>query len=128
METICLTHLQRFTTYARWRSNFTKGIVVARWALQRRYTHLEAHVKHVRVKELARFARENKINTYVTETIKLHDIDGNTAMMKNDDLGDMGSNSKLNKKKLIVALNLLKDVEVPASEDKSDDHSPIDLN
>ena len=81
-------------------------------------------------KELARFARENKINTYVTETIKLHDIDGNTAIaLEIDDLGDMAPNSKLNKKKLIVALNLLKDaVEVPASKDKSDDHAPIDHN
>ena len=41
-------------------------------------------------KELARFARENKINTYVTETIKLLDIDSNTAIaLENDDLGDM---------------------------------------
>ena len=94
------------------------------------HSNLEAHVKNMDAKELARFARENKINTYVTETIKLHDIDGNTAIaLENDDLGDMAPNSKLNKKKLIVALNLLKDaVEVPASKDKSDDHAPIDYN
>ena len=54
------------------------------------HNNLEAHVKNMDAKELARFARENKINTYVTETIKLHDIDGNTAIaLENDDLGDM---------------------------------------
>ena len=71
------------------------------------HNNLEAHVKNMDAKELARFARENKINTYVTEIIKFHDIDGNTAMaLENDDLGDMAPKSKLNKKKLIVALSL----------------------
>ena len=48
--------------------------------------HLLENVKNMDAKELAKFARKNKINTFVRETIKLNDIDGKTAIELDDDI------------------------------------------
>ena len=76
--------------------------------------HLLENVKNMDAKELAKFARKNKINTFVRETIKLNDIDGKTAIELDDDIIQDMADNKLNQKKLMVALHLLKDAVKPS--------------
>ena len=76
--------------------------------------HLLENVKNMDAKELSKFARKNKINTFVRETIKLNDIDGKTAIELDDDIIQDMADNKLNQKKLMVALHLLKDAVKPS--------------
>ena len=56
--------------------------------------HLLENVKNMDAKELSKFARKNKINTFVRETIKLNDIDGKTAIELDDDIIQDDKNGK----------------------------------